>query len=292
VREVIFCFDGDRAGRAAAWRALQNALPEAQAGRELKFLFLPDGEDPDSLVGKEGKAAFEARFATALPLSEYLVAHLAESADISHADGKARFVAEAKPLLARIPQGAYRELMLDRLAQAIGVTAERFLTIVGLGASSPAPPVQRKPPPRSARGAGRGGLIRQAVKNLLDFPGVAARVAPDDRAQLDDVTEPGADMLRDLLDGLTKDPALNTAQVLERWREHPLAARLAQLAAEPSVLGDESAAGDELLTSLRELARGAATARLDALIAAERERTLTPAEQAILLRLLQTTRRG
>src|SRR5262249_13424119 len=62
VKEVIFCFDGDRAGRAAAWRALQNALPEATAGRELKFLFLPDGEDPDTLVGKEGKAAFEARY--------------------------------------------------------------------------------------------------------------------------------------------------------------------------------------------------------------------------------------
>src|SRR5688572_27257303 len=131
VREVIFCFDGDRAGRAAAWRALQNALPEAEAGRELKFLFLPDGEDPDSLVGREGQAAFEARFTAALPLSEYLVAHLAEAIDISHADGKARFVAEAKPLLARVPAGAYRELLLDRLAEAIGVSAARFLTIVG-----------------------------------------------------------------------------------------------------------------------------------------------------------------
>ena len=119
--EIIFCFDGDRAGRAAAWRALQNALPEATAGRELKFLFLPDGEDPDSLVGKEGKAAFEARYATALPLSEYLVTHLAEDIDISHADGKARFVAEARPLLERVPPGPYRELLLDRLAAAIGV---------------------------------------------------------------------------------------------------------------------------------------------------------------------------
>jgi DNA primase len=298
VREVIFCFDGDRAGRAAAWRALQNALPEAQAGRELKFLFLPEGEDPDTLVGKEGKEVFEARFAGALPLSEYLVAHLAASADISHADGKARFVAEARPLLARVPDGTYRELLLDRLAEAIGVSAERFLKIVGpveaagssnSGAAKAAP---GRAASRSARGTGRGGMIRQAVKNLLDFPATAARVTAADRSALDEVAEPGADLLRELLDGLAAEPALNTAQVLERWRDHPLAPRLALLATEPSVLGDEAAAGDELVNALRELVRGAATAELDGLIALERERPLTPEERNRLVQLLLATRRG
>ena len=71
--EVVFCFDGDRAGRQAAWRALENALPLARDGRELKFLFLPEGHDPDSLVGEEGAAAFEQRLKTCLPLSEYLL---------------------------------------------------------------------------------------------------------------------------------------------------------------------------------------------------------------------------
>jgi DNA primase len=296
VREVIFCFDGDKAGRAAAWRALQNALPEAQAGRELKFLFLPEGEDPDTLVGKEGRAAFEQRFAAALPLSEYFVAHLAEAIDITHADGKARFVAEAKPLLARVPAGPYRELLLDRLADAIHVGAERFMAIVGPvdspGSRREEPVARSRSAARTARGAGRGGLIRQAVKNLLDFPGTAARVSGEDRAALDVVSEPGADLLRELLDGLAAEPATSTAQVLERWRQHALAPRLAQLAAEPSVLGEEAAAGDELVTALRELARGAATAELDALIAAERERALTDDERARLVRLLQVTRRG
>jgi DNA primase len=105
VSEVVFCFDGDRAGRAAAWRALQQALPEARAGRELRFLFLPDGEDPDSLVGREGGEAFAARLDSALPLSEYLVAQLGEQADVSHADGKAHFVALARPLLEKIAPG-------------------------------------------------------------------------------------------------------------------------------------------------------------------------------------------
>jgi DNA primase len=294
VREVIFCFDGDKAGRAAAWRALQNALPEAQAGRELKFLFLPEGEDPDTLVGKEGKVAFEARFTAAMPLSEYLVAHLGESIDVSHADGKARFVAEAKPLLARVPAGPYRELLLDRLAQEIQVTAERFMAIVGpvepAGSREQSAPAGR-PGQRSARGAGRGGLIRQAVKNLLEFPAIAAHVGGEDRAALDVVNEPGADLLRELLDGLTAEPATSTAQVLERWRQHALAPRLSQLAAEPSVLGDARAASEELVTAVRELARGAATAELDALIAAERGRALTDDERTRLVRLLQLTRR-
>src|SRR5438874_12744710 len=87
VPAVVFAFDGDRAGRAAAWRALQHALPEARQGREIRFLFLPDGHDPDSLVGLEGAEAFEQRLATTLPLSEYLIQELSQQSELTHADG-------------------------------------------------------------------------------------------------------------------------------------------------------------------------------------------------------------
>ena len=299
VSEVIFCFDGDRAGRAAAWRALQNALPEATAGRELRFLFLPDGEDPDSLVGKEGREQFEARYAAALPLSEYLVAHLQESIDTRHADGKARFVAEARPLLERVPAGAYRELLLDRLAQAIGVTAERFLSIVGpisrsaesahhpVGTVGTAPP---RPPPRTARSGGRGGLVRQAVQNLLHFPQIIERIAPGDIDALDAAAEPGMDVLRELLATLKEHPAANTAQVLERWREHPAGERLARLAMAESITPDEKAAGDELLTALQKLAHAVSTNELDALIAKEGASGLDAGERERLLVLLREAR--
>jgi DNA primase len=297
VKEIIFCFDGDRAGRAAAWRALQNALPEATAGRELKFLFLPDGEDPDTLVGKEGKVAFEARYATALPLSEYFVTHLAEDIDISHADGKARFVAEARPLLERVPPGPYRELLLDRLAAAIGVSAERFLTIVGPmnAAESPAPrgsSEQTQRPARTAYSTGRGGLVRQAVQNLLHFPVIAARLAVTDREALNTVDEPGVDVLRELLDTLRTQPALHTAQLLERWRDQPLGERLARLAAEPSILADETAAGDEMVTAVRRLVQGVPNAELDALIAKERQGGLDAPERERLRELLRAPRRS
>ncbi len=119
--EVVFCFDGDRAGRAAAWRALENALPEAQDGRQIRFLFLPDGEDPDSLVRKEGKDAFEQRILRdALPLSRYLLDSLAEQTDMKTMDGRARLVELARPHLNRLPTGVFRDMLwaeLERRAQ-------------------------------------------------------------------------------------------------------------------------------------------------------------------------------
>jgi DNA primase len=299
VSEIIFCFDGDRAGRAAAWRALQNALPEATAGRELKFLFLPDKEDPDSLVGKEGRAAFEGRYATALPLSEYLVAHLLEDINISHADGKARFVAEARPLLERVPPGPYRELLLDRLAAVIGVSAERFLAIVGpiktapdrpQGGSQDRPMPGQGDPGRAPRSAGRGGLVRQAVHTLLMFPASAQRLSPADRNALDAVDEPGADILRELLDSLQAQPATTTAQLLERWRDHPAGERLARLAVSESIVPDERAAGDELLMAVQKLAQAPAGAELDALLAKEQQSGLDGPERERLVQLLREAR--
>ncbi|MGB8326592.1 MAG: DNA primase, partial [Steroidobacteraceae bacterium] len=137
VSAVVFAFDGDRAGRAAAWRALQNALPEAREGREIRFLFLPEGHDPDSLVGAEGREAFEKRLDSTLPLSEYLVSELSTQADLAHADGRARFAELARPLIARVPPGVYRELLLTRLAEAIKLPAERLSALWGLDATGP-----------------------------------------------------------------------------------------------------------------------------------------------------------
>ena len=124
--ELVFCFDGDRAGRAAAWRALENALEHARDGRQLRFLFLPEGHDPDTLVGEEGAEAFEARVAGALPISEFLVTQLAAQADLASVDGRAKLAELARPLLARVPAGVYHELLLERLAQEVRMPAGRL----------------------------------------------------------------------------------------------------------------------------------------------------------------------
>ena len=103
--ELVFCFDGDRAGRQAAWRALENALPLARDGRELKFMFLPEGHDPDTLVAEEGAEGFERRLKTSLPLSEYLLQQLRGQVDLNSVDGRAKLKALAQPLFARMPEG-------------------------------------------------------------------------------------------------------------------------------------------------------------------------------------------
>jgi DNA primase len=117
--ELVFCFDGDRAGLQAAWRALENALPFARDGRELKFMFLPEGHDPDTLIAAQGAEGFEEHLKRAVPLSEYLVRQLTEQVDLEHVDGRAKLAALAAPLFKRMPDGVYRELLLDRLAAQI-----------------------------------------------------------------------------------------------------------------------------------------------------------------------------
>ncbi|MCR9276600.1 MAG: DNA primase [Pseudomonadaceae bacterium] len=114
--EIVCCFDGDRAGRAAAWKAMQNALGSLKDGRQLKFLFLPDGEDPDTMVRKEGLDKFRQRLDGALPLSDYFFNELTSAVDLTSLEGKARLAEMAKPHLSQLPDGVLRQLLYGRLA--------------------------------------------------------------------------------------------------------------------------------------------------------------------------------
>jgi DNA primase len=284
VSEVAFCFDGDRAGRAAAWRALQQALPEARAGRELRFLFLPDGEDPDSLVGREGGERFTARLDSALPLSEYLVAQLGEQADVSHADGKAHFVALARPLLEKITPGVYRELLLDRVAAALGLPAERLQQWLASPEAAGMPPTRAAPAqarsaPAPARQFGRGSLTTQAITLLLHFPAAAAAVDAPQRLQLSQLSQPGVAVLLALLEQLGASPAATMAQTLERWRDRPEYRRLSELAASEPLVPDESAAGQELSHAIARLLDVELRRRLEVLIEKARAQTLDESEK-------------
>jgi DNA primase len=275
VSEVVFAFDGDRAGRAAAWRALQHALPEAREGREMRFLFLPEGHDPDSLVGEEGREKFEARLAGALPLSEYFVRSLAEQVDLSHADGRARFAEAARPLLAKLPPGVYHELLLGRVAEAIKLPATRLAEIWNTGAkvpphaaestTPPTPSPPRRQPARARTSAGRGSLVRQAVDRLLRFPAIAADVTVEERAGLDRVEEAGIDLLRELLDNLRTHPAQSSGQVIQRWADRPEQESLVKLLQKDDVITDAATAAGELRGALLKLAELADTRRFEAL---------------------------
>ena len=130
-REVVFCFDGDTAGRDAAWRALEQALPLMREGRQAAFLFLPEGEDPDSFVRSRGAKAFEEAMASAMPLSELLFSTLLGEADPSTLEGRARIVDRAAALVATVPAGAFRTMLADRAAEIGRVAREDFQVLVG-----------------------------------------------------------------------------------------------------------------------------------------------------------------
>ena len=277
VSEVVFAFDGDRAGRAAAWRALQNTLPEAREGREIRFLFLPEGHDPDTLVGAEGREGFEKRLAAALPLSEYLVREVSTDIDLSHADGRARFAEAARPLVAKLAHGLYRELVLERIAATIKLSSERLQELWGqAGRREPAAPPRVAA--RTGIGAGRGSLVRQAVVQLLQFPATAARVTAKERADLDRLHEPGIELLRELIDDLKRTPAQVSAQVIERWADKPERESLEKLLQKEDVITNVGAAGAELRAALVKLAELADSQRLQELELKSRGATLNELE--------------
>jgi DNA primase len=292
VSEIVFCFDGDRAGRGAAWRALQHALPEAREGREMRFLFLPDGEDPDSLVGREGREAFERRLAGAQPLSEYLIAHLRDQVDMTHADGRARLAALAKPLIAQIPGGVFRELLVERLAEEVGLAADRLRQI--LIASEPVPPAAptpraQVPSPTRPRPFGRGGVITQAIQLLLHFPQAAHQVAPSLEAALQNIDTPGIDVLRELLAQLRAQPHPNLTAVLDAWQQRPEGRRLFELAHAEALSVDSASAARELNEVLIRLTGpDRRRHRLDELIAKDRQGALGEQEKLELQSLVRS----
>jgi DNA primase len=287
--EIVFSFDGDRAGRAAAWRALENALAQAREGRQIRFLFLPEGHDPDTLVGEEGAEKFERRLADAVPLSEYLVQHLAGEVDLEHVDGRARLAELARPLIARVPPGVYRELLVDRLAESVRMSGARLAALLKLDSASPeagrAPDSDEMHEAAAPISPGRRNLVRQAITLTLHHPYAAAAIA--DPETLADVDRPGIPLLIELLKAAQAAPKSSLAGLLERWRDRPEGAHLAKLAiVELPQLGRDQAAIELKQAVNKLLSEGSPARRRDALLAKAKSAGLTLEEKQELQRLL------
>jgi DNA primase len=217
--EVVFCFDGDRAGRKAAWRALENTLPRLRDGRHARFLFLPEGEDPDSMVRKEGSEGFNALLDQAQPLSEFFFDHFTAEVDMSALDGRARLVGMARPALEVIPQGVFRDMMFERLE----ALAQHRLEDHGKGRSRPMEQRQK-----TGRPALQRTPMRVALAHLVQDPSMASTVGNMD--VFSDCDLPGFEIWRELVDFCAKSPNMTTAQLLELWHEHPAQLHLNKLA--------------------------------------------------------------
>ena len=280
--EVVFSFDGDRAGRAAAWRALENALPVLHEGRQVSFLFLPDGEDPDSLVRKEGAEAFGARLKTALSLPDYFFQHLAEQVDLNRLDGRARLVDLARPYMSKLRPGALHQLMVVRLAE-LSRLPEAQLSQLLAGGSRPVAALRRAGL-RSAPGGQRPSLVRTAVALLLQNPGLSQLAADIEEFRVLE-ERPGIDLFVDLL-GLLKERAdLKTGSIIEHYRDSKHQHSLSKLASweHPEASGDVAAEFRGVLEQLRREARHAQTEKL---MNKEQLSGLSLEEKAELKRLL------
>ncbi|MBI2379576.1 MAG: DNA primase [Gammaproteobacteria bacterium] len=273
VSEIVFCFDGDRAGRAAGWRALENTLPNLQDGRAVRFMFLPEGEDPDSLVRQIGKDGFEALMREAMPLSQFLFDKLAQDIDIKSLDGRAQLLAKLNPLVSSIPGTIYRQMLDDEVKRRLGM-GER-----------PVEERPRAPQRHHAQHEARQqpSLVRKALKALLERPELARRLP--DTALLRELHLPGLPLLCSVLDFLREQPAASTAQLLERWRGTTEGEHLTKLAAREALLPDD-ALERELLDTIAQLLGQARAQGIERLQAKARLSGLSPEEKRELAQLL------
>ncbi len=205
--ELVFCFDGDRAGRQAAWRAVQQLLPLLREGLEARFMFLPEGDDPDRLVHREGNEAFLERMTAATPLPNYFFEHLSTGLDLSNAGGRARLAELAKPLLQTLPEGILKELMHEELAKHVGTSVGKLTPLIG-----------RNEAPARGRNLRltTSSPVRMAMTMLLNEPRLAHQVpVPHEISAL---KLPGAALLIDVLETIRNNPHLNSASLVERYR--------------------------------------------------------------------------
>ncbi len=265
---VICCYDGDRAGRDAAWRALETALPYMSDGRQLRFMFLPDGEDPDTLVRKEGKAAFEARMETALPLSAFLFNTLLPQVDLSSPDGRTRLATLALPLINQVSGETLRIYLRQELGNKLGIFDDAALDRL---VQKVAENTGRQPVAQLKR-----TTMRILIGLLLQNPELAPLVPT--LSALDSSKIPGLSLFSELVSTCLAQPGLTTGQLLEHYRGTKEAATLEKLATWDDI-ADKDIAEKTFTDALDHMFDSVLELRLTELIARSRTEGLTPAER-------------
>ena len=205
-QEIIFCFDGDRAGREAAWRAAQQTIPLFKDGLEAKFLFLPQGEDPDSLIRTRGKEIFLQYVDEGDSLSTFIFSKLSEDIDTRTPSGKARLAQIAKPLLEKFPAGVFKKLVFEELEKNVGAR-------IHYDASATKPTKSIAPTNKKAT------PVRLAVAAILHQPSLALDI--DSIAHLETCDLPGVPLLTKIIKIWKLEPSLSHAALIERFRDQP-----------------------------------------------------------------------
>ena len=286
VPRIVFCFDGDRAGRQAAERALTQLLPLLRDGREARFLFLPEGEDPDSLVRKEGADGFRKRAKEALAATDLLVRELTTHFDTATREGRTRLAMEAGERLKPMPDGMLKDQLLADIARLTDTTPERLARRT---AAVEAKPVRGTDVAREAAGRRLAVTpVRLALALAVQRPELVQGLA--DCQALNEIDQPGIPLLVEVLETLRAIPNLTTASLIERFRGREEAETLAKLVSwRPPVEADSDAA-QILADCLRRLWRARDSRRAERLLAESRHRPLSDSEKEDLRTLLAAGR--
>ena len=274
--QVVCCYDGDRAGRDAAWRALETALPYMTDGRQLRFMFLPDGEDPDTLVRKEGKDAFEARMEQAQPLSTFLFNSLLPQVDLSTPDGRAQLSTLALPLITQVPGETLRIYLRQELGNKLGILDDAQLERLmpkqsENGIQRPAPQLKRT-------------TMRILIGLLVQNPDLAPLVPPLEG--LDPRKMPGLGLFSELVNTCLAQPGLTTGLLLEQYRGTNEAATLEKLSMWDDI-ADKDIAEKTFTDSLNHMFDSLLELRQEELIARDRTHGLSSEERRELWTISQ-----
>ncbi len=236
VDDVVCCFDGDRAGRQAAWRALEASLPILTEGKRLRFVFLPDGEDPDSFVRKQGKAAFLEQIKGAIPVIDYLFSTLRQGLNLNSLDDRARLASLAAPHIEKVQTGILKQMMVAELQ---GLTGSRMPN-----AQTEAPAVKVT---AFAPSSAMKRLEERLLTLLLRRPQIARGL------QLPDSFDP-TDSIAVMVEFVLRQPDALGDELLALWMGDPLYERMLQLASRPLMVDDDTALRSEFCEGIQLLA--------------------------------------
>ncbi|MBS0973218.1 DNA primase [Serratia rubidaea] len=265
---VVCCYDGDRAGREAAWRALETALPYLNDGRQLRFMFLPDGEDPDTLVRKEGKEAFEQRMEQAQPLSTFLFETLLPQVDLSSPDGRTKLSALALPLISQVPGETLRLYLRQQLGNKLGLLDDSQLDRLMPKQAENANTYQAPQLKRTT--------MRILIGLLVQNPQLAALVPSLDG--LEQTKQAGLPLFVELVQTCLSQPGLTTGQLLELYRDNKFSQQLETLATWNHMIVEDMVE-QHFIDTLTNLYDSVLEQRQEELIARDRTHGLNAAER-------------
>ncbi|MCP3680956.1 MAG: DNA primase [Gammaproteobacteria bacterium] len=278
---ILFCFDGDSAGRRAAWRVVEVVLPLLQDSWQVRFLFLPEGEDPDALVRREGKEAFESRLSQGKTLSQFLLHHFATQVNMDSLDDRARFAHLAIGAVNKVASPLMKQLLMEAVSEMSRID----VATLDQTATQQQSARHQSQPARKQTAVRQIGmtLLRRAIALLIQYPSLAQSCQT-----LPEISGSGGKLLNMLFERLKENPALSSGALIEHWRDQPEESYLVQLAnSEATLLTAESAIMEEFNGIIAMLKRDIKQQRIEALYSKLQQRTITAEEKHELRRLLE-----